>query len=254
MHPARLGLLLVLALAAPAWAAQKPNPFLVQAKVHYQGLEFEKCLKRLDQATRWKNSTRAEQVEIELYSGLCGFSLGNEEEARKSFSMALELDPKVELPPYSSPRLVTFFDSLKQSAPVAEPNEPVAAAEPAPPAPPPQPASPVVPAPDEPRKVELKPTAPPQQPVLTETAPAPQPKKLVLPVLLSGTSVAAAAGAIYFGTQARSEEKRANDPNTFYEDAQASQQAARRDSHVANAAFAVAATAAVAAVLTYVLQ
>ncbi|WP_224247841.1 hypothetical protein [Hyalangium gracile] len=250
MRLSRQGLLLVVFLAVPAFAAQKPNPFLTQAKVHYQGLEFEKCLKRLEQAGRWKNNTRAEQVEIELYSGLCAFSLGNEEDARKSFSMALELDPKVELPPYSSPRLLTFFDALAQRVPGRTAPEEVATPEPPKPAPAPAPA-----APEAPRKVELQPPAPAPQPVLTQTAPAPEPrKKLLFPLLLSGTSVAAAGGAVYFGTQARSEEKRANDRDTFYEDALASQDQARRDARVANVAIGVAATAAVGAVLAYVLQ
>ncbi|WP_224371361.1 hypothetical protein [Hyalangium versicolor] len=245
------GLLLVLFLAVPAFAAPKPNPFLAQAKVHYQGLEFEKCLKRLEQAGRWKDNTRAEQVDIELYSGLCSFSLGNETDARKAFSLALELDPKVELPAYSSPRLITFFDALAQGVPGRA--APVAETPPAQPEPTPAPVAPP-PVQEAPRKVELQPPAPGPTPVLTQTAPAPEPKKVLLPLLLSGTSVAAAGGAIYFDSQARSHEKQANDRDTFYEDALASQDKARRDARLANAAIGVATAAAVGAVLAYVLQ
>jgi tetratricopeptide (TPR) repeat protein len=241
-------LLLMLCLSTPALAARKPNPFLVQAKVHYQGLEFEKCLRRLDQAGRWKQSTRAEQVEIELYSGLCAFNLGNEEEARKSFSLALEMDPKVELPPYSSPRLVTFFDALAQrSLPAEAPDEEAAPAAPPTPAPP-------APVQDTPRQVELQPAAPPEPPLLAPAPAAPASKKLLFPVLLSGTSAVAAGGAVYFGLQARSEEDKANDRDTFYEDALAHRDDARQNAKLANVAIGVAATAAVGALLTYVLQ
>lgn len=233
---------LVFFLTSPALAAQKPNPFLAQAKVFYEGLDFEKCLKRLAQASRWKNSTRAEQVDIELYTGLCAFNLGDEAEARRSFSVALELDPKVALPPYTSPRLVAFFEGIAQ-------REPREAPPPSSPAPAP---APVVQ--DPPRKVDLAPPPPPEQPVFTQTAPEPKPKKLLLPVILSGTSVAAAGGAVYFGLQARAEEKRANDRDTFYEDALASQKEAQQNARLTNAAIGVAATAAVGAVLAYVLQ
>ncbi|ADO75416.1 hypothetical protein [Stigmatella aurantiaca] len=244
-------LLLVLLLSTPAMAARKPNPFLVQAKVHYQGLEFEKCLRRLEQAGRWKKSTRAEQVDIELYSGLCAFNLGNEEEARKSFSVALELDPKVELPPYSSPRLVTFFDALAQrtTPPEDAEEETAQAAPPAPATPPPAP-----PVQDTPRQVELQPAPPPEQPLLTQAPPAPQPKKLLFPVLLSGTSAVAAGGAVYFGLQARSEEEKANDRDTFYEDSLVHRDDARQNAKIANVAVGVAATAAVGALLSYLLQ
>ncbi|SEM45500.1 hypothetical protein SAMN05444354_11725 [Stigmatella aurantiaca] len=242
-------LLLMLCLSSPALAARKPNPFLVQAKVHYQGLEFEKCLRRLDQATRWKKNTRAEQVDIELYSGLCAFNLGNEEEARKAFSLALEMDPQVELPPYSSPRLVTFFDALSQrTTPAEEPDEEAAPPAPAPAPPPPAPAQ------DTPRQVELQPAPPPEQPLLTQAPPAPQPKKLLFPVLLSSTSAVAAGGAVYFGLQARSEEEKANDRDTFYEDSLAHRDDARQNAKFANVAIGVAATAAVGALLSYVLQ
>ncbi|MDC0711023.1 hypothetical protein POL68_21305 [Stigmatella sp. ncwal1] len=250
-------LLLVLLLSTPAVAARKPNPFLVQAKVHYQGLEYEKCLRRLEQAARWKlKSTRAEQVDIELYSGLCAFNLGNEEEARKSFSVALELDPKVELPPYSSPRLVAFFDALAQrTTPAEDTEEETAQAEPPVATPPPAAPSPTPPpVQDTPRQVELQPAAPPEQPLLTQAPPAPKSKKLLFPVLLSGTSAVAAGGAVYFGLQARSEEEKANDRDTFYEDSLARRDDARQNAKLANVALGVAATAAVGALLSYVLQ
>jgi hypothetical protein len=250
MRLARQGLVftlfLSLATAGQAAAARKPNPFLVQAKVLYQGLEFEQCLKRLEQATRWKNSSRAEQVEIELYSGLCTFSLGNEPEARRYFSVALELDPKVELPPYSSPRLVTFFDDLAQreTARADEPETP-----PQPPAPPS-----AAPASDSPRVVALQPASPPEQPALIQKATAPRPKSLFFPALLSGASVAATGGAVYFGLHARAEEARANSADTFYEDALVSRRQAQQSASITNIAIGVAATAAAGALLSYALQ
>ncbi|MHB8873798.1 MAG: hypothetical protein ACYC8T_08950, partial [Myxococcaceae bacterium] len=94
--------LILLPLAA--WAQSKPNPYLAQAKVFYQGLEYEKCLQRLEQAGRWKNTTQ-ELVDIEIYSALSKFNLDQSKDSEAHFQLALQLDPKVKLPPFSSPKI-----------------------------------------------------------------------------------------------------------------------------------------------------
>ena len=47
-------------------AASGPNPFLAEARVHYQALDYSRCLKRLGQAEIWK-STLEEEAEVALY-------------------------------------------------------------------------------------------------------------------------------------------------------------------------------------------
>jgi hypothetical protein len=97
----RLAALFVL-LPVLASAAESPNPFLSQAKGLYSDMEFEKCSRRLEQATRWTNSQR-QLAEIELFSGLCVLGLGDEREAIERFEMALKLDGTVAPPDAAGP-------------------------------------------------------------------------------------------------------------------------------------------------------
>ena len=102
------GLLVSLVLAAG-------NPFLAEALEHEKNLDFEKCIQRLKQAgTQWKN-TPEENREIELHSGLCYFNLGDKKAAAEHFRVALRIDEKTDLPPYTSPKVVEFFLGVKKS-------------------------------------------------------------------------------------------------------------------------------------------
>lgn len=91
-----------------------PNPFVAQAKDLYAKLEFEKCLKRIAQASQWRSSPR-ELLEIELYAGLCHFNLGQKADAEERFKQAVRIDPAAELPPYTSPRAVELFAKLRKT-------------------------------------------------------------------------------------------------------------------------------------------
>lgn len=91
-----------------------PNPFVAQAKDLYAKLEFEKCLKRIAQASQWRSSPK-ELLEIELYAGLCHFNLGQKADAEERFKQAVRIDPSAELPPYTSPRAVELFAKLKKT-------------------------------------------------------------------------------------------------------------------------------------------
>jgi tetratricopeptide (TPR) repeat protein len=117
----------VLLLALTAAAASKPNPYLAQAKVFFQGGEYKQCLKRLEQAEHWDSSV-AEQAESAMYNGLCKFNLRRATEAKDDFALALKLDPKIQLPELTSPKIVQLFESIPRPEPEAAP----APAEPAP--------------------------------------------------------------------------------------------------------------------------
>jgi hypothetical protein len=111
MKPFAAGLLCMLVGATSAWA-QAENPYLSQAKVFYQGLEYSKCIQRLDQATRWE-STKKELAEIEIYYGMCKFNAGKKDEVKaevnEHFRLALQLDPLIDIPPLTSPRLTEIW-------------------------------------------------------------------------------------------------------------------------------------------------
>jgi hypothetical protein len=171
--------------------AATPNPYLAQAKVLHQGLEFEKCLKRLEQASRW-DSTAQELAEIELYSGLCQFGLGNDREAAEHFQMGLKVDAKLALPPLVGPKVTALFQKAQAKVlpalrDVPEPEKP---APPKPEPPPPEPP---------PKKVELMP-APQPAPVLVEPVPEPKPRRslVFVPALAIGAAIAAGAGVTGF--------------------------------------------------------
>lgn len=103
--------LLLLALSAA------PNPFLAEALELEQNLDFEGCVSRLKQAsTQWK-STPDELRDIEVHAGLCMFNLGKTKAAEGHFRMALRLDEATSLPPYTSPKAVELFTSVKRSLP-----------------------------------------------------------------------------------------------------------------------------------------
>lgn len=108
--------LAVLAMLAQAPAPSGPNPYLDQAKKNYAEVQYERCVERLRQAVRWP-STRAEQLEIELYAGLCQFNLGKTAAAQERFEMALKLDRTASLPPYSPPKAVALFEQVARTAP-----------------------------------------------------------------------------------------------------------------------------------------
>ncbi len=102
--------LFALLVAWPA-SAQEANPYLSQAKVYYQGLEYEKCLQRLDKAANWK-SAKSELAEIEIYNGMCKFNLGRRDDVADHFTLALQIDPEAKLPAFTSPKLVQIWNPI----------------------------------------------------------------------------------------------------------------------------------------------
>ncbi len=231
------------ALAAFLWssaaAAQSGgNVYLSQGKVFFQALDFERCVQRMQQAARWEGSSRAEMAEIELYSGLCKFSLGQSQEAEEHFTLALQLDPSIELPPGVSPRIGASFDAIATrvrgaTQPLQKPADP------------------------KDREVVLVPSDSAVQqstPMERSLTAKPEGPSRVLPLTLGGVSVAAAVAGGVLGNLARTYEAQHNDRQTFHADAQAAGRNASNAALAANVGFGIAATAAVGAVTTWLLD
>ena len=219
-------------LVAPSAFADTANPYLAQAAVFYVGLEYEKCVERIDRAGAWK-STPEEAVQVELYAGLCKYNLRRIDEAREHFRMALLLDPKVTLPPLTSPPIRELFASIAETLPVRE-VEAVAATP--------------VPAPE---KTTAEPAlAPVADPILAPVptlSQVPTPRRSwVLPVTLGGVSVGAAGVGAFLGVRAREYETAANRAG-FTSVAHENAQFARGNATAANVSYATAAAFAVSA-------
>jgi len=221
----------VTALVVSVLLGAQANPFLAQAKELYESLDFEKCVSRLEQATSQWQSSKDELREIEVYSGLCQFNLGKTKTAAEHFRTALRIDEATDLPQYSSPKAVDLFLKVKRSLQ-------------APPEPFPEDDFP----PDAPKKPKLEPKEPkarPSEPGIFEKHPAPT-------ALGIGAGVALAVG-VGLGVNARNLSIQANEARTdqlFGEKAGA----ARANATGANVAYVLAAGAAVAAVVAYLLE
>jgi hypothetical protein len=220
----------LLVLATPAFA-EPQNPYLNQAKEFQQQLDFEKCLHRLEQASRWANNTKPQLAQIELYSGLCEAGLGHETEAFEHFELGFALDRDLELPPQQGPKITALFRKAKDKAP--PPEEPVAPLKTPPPEPPPA----LVPA-------EPAPTPPA---VIVEPA---KPVHLGAPlgIFIAGAAVAG-VGGVFGGLALGSKNKGLAE---HYESDQVIDlQLAQTEALVANILFSVAGAALIAALITY---
>lgn len=226
---------LAAALALLLAGADKPNPYLAQARVFYQGAEFKKCVERLKQAERFESSQQ-ERAEVALYQGLCRFYLKKPVEAEADFERALQLDVTTELPAASSPKIVEVWKRVRARYPL-------------PVAPPPPP---VVVAPEKPTVTVLVPAEPPPPaPVVVEAEP--QRPLPVAPFVVGGLAVAAGIAAATFGLLANSNDIAARTAS-FQSDAIAQRRQAETFALVANVSWGVAAASGITALVLFFVQ
>ncbi len=229
--------LLLLGLAAPALASEAPSPgpHLVQAKVLFQGLEYERCLALLADAPA------AHAAEAALYRGLCLHGLGREQAAAEAFRHAYALDARLVPPSFCSPKVKAFFaeavgvslEALEASAS----QESVEAQ------------GPHAGAPVKPVLVPM----PVPSPLVARGAVEAQVARLpVAPLVMAGVSVAALGAGVFFGARSSDAAQRSRDA-AFESSWARYREAAVRDARVANAGFAMAAGSAVAAGVSYLL-
>lgn len=220
-------------------AGEKPNPYLAQARVFYQGGEFKKCLDRVKQAEKW-DSTTQEVAEVSLYAGLCRFNSKKQKEAEVDFLRALQTDPSLELPAATSPKIVEAWNRVRAKVP-----------RPAPPV-----APPLVTTKEADRQPEPAPvvTAPAPVPAAVTLEPAPAPKAPpVAAFVMGGVAVAAVAAGVSFGLLASSNNVAAAGA-PFQSDAVALQRTAQTYALVANLSYVTAGVAALTGLLLFFLQ
>lgn len=207
------------------------NPFLEQAQEDFRALDYERCLKRVDQASRNASRDVKELSAIELTRGLCSFSLGDEAGAASAFKLALRLFEGADLPAFVSPRAVELFQKVRLSlrapaAPFPDADLP----------------------PDAPLKADLTPA--PKEPVLVER---PVWKKHPATIALGVLAVAAIGTAIGLGLHANSLAAEANHAQ-YDTDFRALGEAARNSAIGANVAWVIAGGSLIAAAATLITE
>lgn len=239
---------------------------LGDASRQYGDLEYEACVTTLSNP---RAIAPKERAAAELLLGLCHFALGHEARARAAIESSFRRDPSARPPGSASPKELEFIETVRATASPdpartkkpptkREPEVKVAETRPAevPAEKPPEVTPPVTepPPPAEPKPPEKTPLAelvPPPPPPPSLTAPA-EPKATWLPWLAAGVAVAGAGTGTGLGLNARALETRGNAEPIQLEAARLRNDA-QLNATGANVAFAVAATAAAATVITFIL-
>jgi hypothetical protein len=256
---------------------------LDDARRAYADLDYETCVKTLGTL---RNVPARDRAQGELLLGLCHFALGHESQARTRIESALRRSPKLVAPADASPKEKALVEEVRavvaaspgaarakkgprkadaavepgvDGASVAEgapgasspgegtPPVVVGAAAPAPPAAP----ETTSPPPDAPVARSIAPDAALTPPPPTVVTPAPA-RGLWAPWVAGGVAVAAAGVGVGFGLNARGLESSAR-AEPVQVDAERLRAEAQTSATVANVAFAVAGTAAVTALVTWLV-
>ena len=111
------------ALIVLAWSAVAAAGPLATAKQQVASSEYLKARASLDEAYASGSHNREELAEIWRLRGIVAGALGDAKAATAAFERCLALDPKAELPPGTSPKIMRPFDAAKVTF---ETNEPLA--------------------------------------------------------------------------------------------------------------------------------
>jgi tetratricopeptide (TPR) repeat protein len=107
-------LLAAAADTAPAKPRSRAEASLQRGIKLLNDMEDAKALKELQRALA-ANPSSKERVQIHLYLGITYFNLLRPEDAKQSLGKALDLEPTVELPESTSPKIKDLFARLKAS-------------------------------------------------------------------------------------------------------------------------------------------
>jgi tetratricopeptide (TPR) repeat protein len=223
--------LLTVATVAPSVAKPRSKAAVALQKAIklLNDMEDAKALKELQRALA-ATPTEKEQLQIHLYLGITYFNLLKPEDARQSFTKALALDPSLELPESTSPKIKDLFAKLKATRVVKKPDEGTGT---------PPPTS----KPDE-GSGAVTPPPPPPPPKRGWNWPA---------WITAGVAVAVGAAGLGLGLAARSSADSAADLNLPWAEAQSQHDSATGKALGANICFGVAGAAAIASGVLFVL-
>jgi tetratricopeptide (TPR) repeat protein len=225
----------------------KPNPYLAQAKVFFQGGDYKQCLKRIEQAQKWDSSVE-EQVDVAIYSGLCNFQLRKTKEAETDFKLALQLDAKASLPPLTSPKAAALFEAQRPKAPQSEEKAAAVVEDPVPAAPPPPPSS-------EPSRVLPARSAPEAAADDATEAGVVEPSPRRVPIggiITSGLALGGLTAALFFGFNTVSLDRRSKDAE-FQSDAVMLRKDAVGSAFITNIAWIAAGALLVTAIVLFIV-
>ncbi|MHB8420715.1 MAG: hypothetical protein ACYDCL_21795 [Myxococcales bacterium] len=227
-----------LSAAFSAAAPARADP-LDEGKRLYHELDYDAARAELQRATALPDRHR--RGEAYLYLGLIATGEGDDAAARRSFRAGLALDPELELPLGTSPKVARIFDRLRADVrrhpppqPPEPPPTPVVVQRPAPP--PVASAPPNEPQPLPPRVLQLSPSAQGEGEV-AGAAPAPSHAGRWVAGTLFLLGVAAAATGIVWGVQESAAETSFK-AQKFQNAAQPYSTAANQDALVADVLYA----------------
>jgi tetratricopeptide (TPR) repeat protein len=105
----------VLALTVtPAIAQAQDNGALVQAgRAQYENLQFEEAIQTLSAAIIRRGNTPAQEAQIYEYLALSYLALSRDDEAEGAFRLMLTRDPERRLDASVAPRIVEFFNRVR---------------------------------------------------------------------------------------------------------------------------------------------
>lgn len=103
--------LAILGIAAPA--AQAQSSPLARAHADWKDQEYERVIKRADEALRSPALSRAQRIEALRLKGASHAVLGETAAAAKTFERLLTVDPRFRMPRGTSPRILAVFEPTR---------------------------------------------------------------------------------------------------------------------------------------------
>jgi tetratricopeptide (TPR) repeat protein len=226
--------------AASAPPTHYRNPYLEAGQQLMADLEYEAAFSQFERARSVPSNDLAEDVLINLYSGIAQAELRHEDLAQRFFKLALSLSPDAQIPVSVSPKVRAIFVEAKAQWTKLR-GQPIPAVPVTPSEAPPPPLVSVVPA------VEGPPAALTPPPESTQPSPRPRPWGLA-PWIVGGVAVAAGVTGGGFGFASLSEQ-RAADAAYYQNDAITYSNRSRTEAWVANGCYVGAGVLAVATVV-----
>ncbi len=111
------GVLLILMEFSAMAQSDSPvhNPYLEEAKILYGHLQFADVVPKLEKALTVPGNSNKQLCDIYSMMGVVHVVLKNNGAAKRAFTELLKLNPKFKLDPGASPKILNFFELVKNS-------------------------------------------------------------------------------------------------------------------------------------------